>query len=223
MGQAVKLIANEQELYNNLKKYHEKLWAIIKHEDERLSLKDIQKLYNDMAETAHKLHMSLENRGIYVKHHKYMIENRGCTPDRTEFYEHIHPVGDLLDFIEDENANDDPADVTIDVKFTMKVYTRRWRHYDSYSITRTANGWYMQFLTHSGECNKACAPVLFKCLEHDGVCYPKQLGDFFEWLWEKAAEDGLSKEQVQEEINNLAAWVSTCEEKAPRGIFKGLI
>ena len=60
-------------------------------------------------------------------------------------------------------------------------------------------------------------------LDHDGGCYPAQLGDFMERLWEKAAEKGMKKSEVQTAINKLGAWISVCEKKAPEGIFQGLI
>lgn len=94
-----------------------------------------------MAETAHELHMSLKSSGYEPKHHKYMLENRGVSVEDMEFYNHIHPVDDLLKFIDDVNADDDPEDTTIGEKFTLRIYTRRWGHYDHYSMTRTKNGW----------------------------------------------------------------------------------
>lgn len=57
--------------------------------------------------------MSLKNSGCEPKHHKYMLENRGVPVEDVEFYNHIHPVDDLLKFIDDVNANDDPEDTTI--------------------------------------------------------------------------------------------------------------
>lgn len=94
-----------------------------------------------MAETAHELHMSLKSSGYEPKHHKYMLENRGVSVEDMEFYNHIHPVDDLLKFIDDVNANDDPEDTTVGEKFNLRIYTRRWGHYDHYSMTRTKNGW----------------------------------------------------------------------------------
>ena len=48
-----------------------------------------------MATAAHKLHMSLKERYIIPKDHKYMIENRGCAPEELRFYEHVYSVQDL--------------------------------------------------------------------------------------------------------------------------------
>lgn len=177
-----------------------------------------------MAETAHELHMSLKSSGYEPKHHKYMLENRGVSVEDMEFYNHIHPVDDLLKFIDDVNANDDQEDTTIGEKFTLRIYTRRWGHYDHYSMTRTESGWNFQemLISNSGECEKDGSPNLCRALEHDSVCYPKQIGEFFEYLWEQASE-GLTAQEVQECFDMLGEWISSCEMNTPRGIFGGLI
>lgn len=132
-----------------------------------------------MAKKAHELHMSLKDSGHEPKHHKYMIENRGCTPNDVRFYEHVHPVQDLLAFIENVHANDDPKDRTIGKTFTMKVFTKRWGHYDQYEITRTDKGWDIKGLVAAScSCDKMMKPGLNEILEHDSVCYPKQINFF---------------------------------------------
>lgn len=169
-----------------------------------------------MAKIAHSLHILLAQSGHEPKHHKYMIANRGCSPDNMEFYKHIHPVDDLLAFIEDENANDDPEDITIGEEFTMLIYTRRWGHKDSYSMTRTDKGWHIQFLSYTGDCDKTGNSILYKCLEHDSVCYPHQLGECMEILWNKAANYGLNKNEVQQCLDEIGEWISNCEIKTPK-------
>ena len=180
--------------------------------------------YKEMANTAHSLHMSLKNRGYEPKHHRYMLENRGVPVTDIEFYNHIHPVEDLLAYIEDTNANNDPEDSTIDVVFKFKIYTRRWGHYDNYFIKRTADGWYYKgnMIYNSGECDKYGDPFLYKTLEHDLVSYPYNIGELFAWLWQKAAE-GLDKKEVQAAIDDIAKWINTCETNVPRGIFEDLL
>ena len=68
------------------------------------------------------------------------------------------------------------------------------------------------------------SPELNHLLDNDGVCYPKDINLFFEWLWDKAAEEGLTKAKVQAAINKIGKWISECEKNAPReGVFEGLI
>ena len=208
-----------------LESLYNQVWNYIEHDGETLSKDAAKKLYDDMAKTAHDLHISLKASGHEPKHHKYMLENRGCSPNDVKFYKHVHPVQDLLAFIEDEHANDDPEDQTLGKTFVMKVYTRRWGHYDHYELTRTETGWNVKML--GGEeyaCKKDARRGLNKLLSYDGVCYPEKINTFFEWLWDRAAEDGLSAKEIQKAINQLGEWVSECEIGAPRdGVFEGLI
>lgn len=225
MAKKITLTPEQTALKSQLKELYDKVWRHIESDQELLFCDDaLNKLYSDMAYTAHELHISLEKSGYKVKHHKYMLENRGYSPEDERFYEHVHPVQDLLKFTEDVHANDDPEDKTIGDTFTMKVYTRRWGHYEHYLITRTNKGWDIQAVATSYTCRKDASKGVNKLLEHDSVCYPKQINEFFKWLWDRAAEDGLSKAEVQKAITQLGKWISECEMSAPRdGVFEGLI
>ena len=223
MGKPINLEDNELKLRDSLQDDAANYWAILNGEGVPYDGEALKNICKKMAVTAHELHMSLKNRGIEPIHHAYMIKNRGCQPEELEFYRHIHPVEDLLSFIKDSNANDDPSDKTLGAEFKMKIYVRRLGWEDTYRIKRTESGWYVEFLSISGDCDKKGSPYLFMNLDHDGVCYPAQLGDFMEWLWEKAAEKGMEESEVQTAINKLGVWISVCEKKAPKGIFQGLI
>jgi len=179
-----------------------------------------------LAKVAHELHMSLANRGHEPRHHKYMIENRDAAPNTEEFYRHVHPVEDLLKFIEDESANDDPVDVTIGDTFDFSVYSRRWGHNDRYRLTRTKTGWVVASFQEvpvgrDGRVGRKAGTGLFHLLDHDSINYPEELPGYLDWLWERAAEDGLSHEVVQEAVTELANWVSACERATPKGVFGG--
>ncbi len=225
MPKKLKLTEFQTNLKSELEILYNQLWKYIESDQKLLSVESANRLYDEMAQKAHELHMSLKDSGHEPKHHKYMIENRGCNPEDKRFYEHVHPVQDLLAFIEDVDANNDPEDVTIGKTFTMKVFTKRWGHYNQYEITRTDEGWNIKGLVASSySCDKMIKPGLNEILEHDSVCYPRQVNIFFEWLWDKAAEDGLTKAEVQKAINKLGNWISECEKNAPReGVFEGLI
>lgn len=225
MPKKLKLTESQTKLKSELEILHNQIWQYIESDQKLLSDEDASRLYDEMAKKAHELHMSLKDSGNEPKHHKYMIENRGCKPEDERFYEHVHPVQDLLAFIENVDANNDPEDTTIGKTFTLKVFTKRWGHYDQYEITRTDKGWDIKGLVASRySCNKMMKPGLNKLLEHDSVCYPKQINIFFEWLWDKAAEEGLSEADVQKAISQLGDWISKCEINAPRtGVFEGLI
>ncbi|KOP65500.1 hypothetical protein AMS62_09740 [Bacillus sp. FJAT-18019] len=174
-------------------------------------------LYAEMAQAAHELHKSLDPK---PKHHRYMIENRGVEPEHPEFYDHIHPAEDLIRYLDDIHANDDPEDQTLGHTFDFLVFSRRWGHRDRYKITRNEQGWHVSF-NENEQGDKTGAPVLYRFFDHDSINYPEELPGYLKWLWIQAEEQGLSHDEVQESINDLADWVSACESSTPRGVFKG--
>lgn len=176
---------------------------------------DVQKLIEEMGKDAHELHMSLDTNGHTPQHHEYMIKNRGFPPEKLEFYMHVHPVEDLLAYIEDENANKDPQDQTIGEMFDFRVYSRRWGHDDIYHFMRTKDGWDVNSPPIGGSCDKGGDPHLFKNLRQDLIHYPIGLNNWLEWLWEQAASKGLSKDEVQIALQELADWISITEKNAP--------
>lgn len=216
MPKKLKLTESQTKLKSELEIIHNQIWQYIESDQKLLSGDDASRLYDEMTRKAHELHMSLKDSGHEPKHHKYMIENRGCTPDDVRFYRHVHPVQDLLAFIDDVHINDNSKDKTIGKTFTLKFFTRRWQYIEHYKITRTEKGWDIRVLSDSYSSNKSMSPELNHLLDNDGVCYPKDINLFFEWLWDKAAEEGLTKAKVQSAINKLGKWISGCEEKAPR-------
>lgn len=224
MLKRLNLTDSQKKLKSELEILHNQIWQYIESDQKLLSDDDANRIYNEMAKKAHELHMSLKDSGHEPKHHKYMIENRGCTPDDVRFYRHVHPVQDLLAFIDDVHANDAHKDKTIGKTFTLKFFTKRWQYIEHYKITRTEKGWDIRVLSDSYSSNKSMSPELNHLLDNDGVCYPKDINLFFEWLWDKAAEEGLTKAKVQAAINKIGKWISECEKNAPRdGVFEGLI
>lgn len=185
--------------------------------DDGRSSEDAVKLIEDAGERSHRLHMLLKNRSKEPRHHAYMIENREMQPDNPDFYLHFHPIQDLLKFLDDEHANDDPEDQTIDTEFSFRVYSRRWGNEDTYKVTRTKDGWDISNLAIGGPCDKGGQPFLFRNFRQDSIQYPARLDGWLEWLWNQAAEKGLTKEQVQAAIQELADWVSQTEQSAPDG------
>jgi hypothetical protein len=172
-----------------------------------------------LSKKAHNLHMQLKASGNEPVHHRYMIKNRGMAADDPEFYYHIHPVEDLLDYIDNIHANDDPEDQTINHEFEFRVFSRRWGHDDVYDIRRTKGGWEIGF-HYEYDCDKSGSSGLYELLDHDSINYPEELPGYFAWLWKQAAEQGLSHEDVQLALKQLADWVSLCEKNTPKGLFR---
>lgn len=171
----------------------------------------------EAGELAHTLHLSLKKRGREPRHHQYMIRNRDRQPDDPDFYMHFHPLEDLLKFLDDEHANDDPEDQTIDADFTFRVYSRRWGREDTYKVRRTADGWTVRHNVIGGPCDKGGRPFLFHNFRQDSIQYPEGVDEWLERLWNRAAEKGLTKEQVQLALQQLADWVTNTEKNAPAG------
>ncbi|CAM4387981.1 hypothetical protein BAMA_10570 [Bacillus manliponensis] len=187
----------------------------------KIPYEETTKIFDRMADAAHKLHMSLKEDGKEPVHHRYMIQNRGMSSDDINFYKHIHPSEDLLDFIQDVHANDDPVDQTIGHEFDFKVFSRRWGNEDVYKIKRIESGWHLSHLSYTGDCKKDGSPFLYASFTHDSINYPESLPGYFEWLWEQAQEEGLSYDDVQSSLNQLAEWVNLCEKGSPSGVFRG--
>lgn len=185
-------------------------------ENSRVDKQEFTSHLEGMAQKAHQLHVSLKEGGNEPRHNKYVLKNRGFKPDEPEFYKHVHAVEDLLKFIDNTSANDDPVDNTINDLFKFKIFTRRWGHADVYDLKRTKMGWDISFMGEPMPCDKSGRPGLFRSLNHDWVDYPNDLGGYFEWLWNKARDDGLTKKQVQEALDELSNWVMKVEDLSPK-------
>ncbi len=203
-----------------LRKKIEGLLKLLKDElraESTLSWSEKQYIYSEMAKAAHELHMSLEHK---PKHSCYMIENRGVDPEDIEFYCHIHPVEDLLAYLDDTKAND-LEDQTLGHVFKFRVYSHKWGQKATYHLTRNIDGWFCEFKTHNEQGDKSGYPILYKIFNDDAISYPHDLPRFMGWLWTQACEKGLSHSDVQKALEDLADWVSHCERCVPRGIFRG--
>jgi hypothetical protein len=171
----------------------------------------------EAGQRAHQLHMLLKQRGHEPRHHGYMIKNRELQPDDPEFYMHFHPIEDLLKFLDNEHANDDPVDQTIGADFTFKVFSSRWGHDDTYQVKRTKDGWIITHIAIGGKCDKGGRQSLFANFRQDSIHYPEGFDGWMEWLWDQAASKGLTQQQVQAALQQLADWVSNTEKNRPTG------
>lgn len=176
---------------------------------------DVNKWILEAGQKAHELHLSLKARCFEPKHHAYMIENREMPADHQDFYMHFHPLEDLLKFLNDPHANDDPVDQTLGAEFTFRVYSRRWGRDDTYRLKRTETGWQLDHIMIGGPCDKGGKPFLYQNFRQDHIQHPADLSGWMEWLWDQAEEKGLSQEQVQEGLQELADWVSAVERGRP--------
>lgn len=211
---------NEKKLYDKISNLVNEIRIGFKKYE---SNDDLNKKITKASEYAHELHMQLKKRGHEPKHHNYMIINREMNITDPKFYNHFHPLEDLLKFISDTTANDDPQDITVGKEFDFKVCSPRLEYDDSYTFIRTEDGWKIEFMGIGGLCDIGGHPYLFENLEHDGISYPSDLDVYIEFLWLAAKNKGLTKEQVQEALTQLADWVKTVGKNAPKtNIWKGV-
>lgn len=182
---------------------------------------DDKKIWIDMVKKAIQLHNLVK-----PVHSKIMITNRGCEPNENleKFYNHIHPIEDLLQLIEnpDKNKTKNKTNPTIDKEFELKIYTKRWSREDKYKLKRIKSGWNVSHISISGDCDKSGFPYLYKNFEQDSLSYPNDISGYLEFLWEKADEDFLTEVQVQNSLNEISEWISICEKNSPSTeIWKG--
>lgn len=207
----VTLTEEQQSLRNTIE---ENLKIVRNHAE--ISSNEVQQALYAMGKAAHTLHTQLDPK---PKHHAYMIENSGMEPEDPEFYNHVHPVEDLLAYLDDTSANDDPADETLGKTFKFRVYTKRWGHKDSYTLTRNEEGWHVSFNAYQGQCGTDGLPVLNKVLRHDMISFPQDINSYFHAIWTRAKNQGLSYDQVQEMLNVVADWISETEENSPKDLL----
>jgi len=216
MADEFKLTEEEKAMRSKL----EQQWSAFKiHAD----YEDRTAALQEMRDLAVKLHKSLKKNKQEPRHHQYMIDNRGLEPDDPEFYLHLHPIEDLIKYTYDPHANDDPDDKTIGEDFDITIVSRRWNAHDTYTFKRTESGWYVKGVGEGGPCDFTASPLFYELLRHDSVVYPRDVGEWFEWLWMRAKDKGLSKEAVQEGLKDIADWINATEHNVPnKGIWEGL-
>ncbi|WP_340400459.1 hypothetical protein [Paenibacillus sp. FSL H8-0079] len=213
----VNLNQEQEQTKLQIKELFEEAMGYFSGKSSDIPSKRMQEIIQIMGDLSHELHMQLEPK---PKHHKYMIQNRGRKPEDPEFYYQIHAIEDLLKFLEDSNANNDPEDVTLGKKFELKIYTRRWRGYDLYSIIRNDTGWFISHMSHNGQGGKNAEPILSYILRNDSISFPQNLPSIMEDIWVRAEEEGLTKEEVQSMLDQVAEWISIVEKHYPDNIAR---
>ena len=214
----IELQGEDLKLFGRLKKLLEEVRSLqnpaVVQAPATVSRKLYSKKISEMAQIAHELYWLLKKRAIEPRFNKYMLLNRGVPPTELKFYEHIHAVEDLIEFI--NNPDVVPVDSTIGEEFILKIYSRRWGHHDKYTFVRTEIGWLIRspFSAEPSHSPQDGRPVLQRLLDQDYISYPHNIGDLLSQIWEEAA-DGKDKETIQKAFDALAKWISMCERSVP--------
>ncbi len=179
-------------------------------------LRDTKKYVSkDAISLAEKIHWN-----ILPEYEEYIIVNSEIYPnkDTKEYYNCYHTLEDLYNEIKGKGKkiNSLKGDINLGIDIHVEVYTRRWGHTDSYTITRTIDGWDVSFyqkITGGKE-----GEALIKTLDHDYVNYPNELGTFMMHLWNRADRDEMSVEELSRHLNDIVEWINICEKNTPEGI-----
>ena len=213
------LNGNEEGLYDKIKKNIEILRDY--RREKMFSHERYMNILGENAKMCVKLHESLKSRGHPPIHYQCMMKNRGTlSNDSFEFYYHLHPQEDLIEFINNPMVVSEQTkpDVTMGEVFDFKVYSQRWGHYDWYKITRNADGWYVKFIAINGQCDRRGNPFLYKNFDQDMIAYVEtDVESLMSSIWIRA-EGGETKDKIQDYLNKVAEWVSLCEKSRPKGI-----
>lgn len=211
-GEPLKLEGDECSLHEELKKIYEQ---IIKALQTPSDSKDPKSLLNQAGETAHQLHTKLTDRDEEPPHQPYMIRNRGMSSDHPDFYKHLHPIEDLLSWIEAPNSIEISKDTTIDQEFTFTI-EKTWRDGPlNIKLKRTPSGWEVSSLGYPvTRTNRGGVPYFYYILDQEKVSYPADLKYNLEGVWKNGA-NGSSFEELQEEVSALDKWVSGVDASNP--------
>lgn len=102
--------------------------------------------------------------------------------------------------------------------FDFKIYVDRYKTYSTYSLTKTADGWNIQHKAHSGATRPDGSPLLVANFDQDDVKYPTGIDGFLQYVWNGLENGAISEQIAAKKIQEIADWVSICEEKQPHWI-----
>jgi len=105
------------------------------------------------------------------------------------------------------------------MEFTFRVWSNRWGHHDVYTLEKLSDGWDLQHMAHSGHCDAECEPHLVANFDQDNINYPSSVGSFMGFIWQQLDSGEIDAARAQEMIQEVADWVSRCEQETPR--FRG--
>ena len=199
MAKPLVLTPNEKLLYEELSDYARLL--------KNPGYTDSSALIKDLSRKAHELHMSLKMHGHEPVYHGFILKNRGLLPDEAAFFNHIHPIEDLLAFIQNPDANDEEENLSAGAVFKFPVYNSRQRSYIRYAVIYAESGWMADY----GERKRV---ELLEALSSAHISYPVTVGVMLEEIRAAAAE-GAARKEIQGALNEISEWISKCERLKP--------
>lgn len=209
MGEPIHLTAEQETMKHTL---HLQLETVMHMARNYNTGEEYDNAFSNMGDTAYRLALSLETPPTFTQ--SVLNGAEDLTPNDRDFYNHVHVVEDLLNYLEDNEANNPPVDRTLGASFQMRVHTNRWEHEDTYHLIRNSEGWYISHNTYNARADIEARPTLNRILEHDLVSYPYNLNEYMSRTWHYGA-NGATREQIQEQLNAIAEWISITERNKP--------
>ena len=199
MGKPIILTPSEKLLYDELTDSIQRL-RVSKCTESAVILREA-------APKAYELHESLKMHGYCPKYHSYILKNSTASANDESFFHHIHPIEDLLAFIQNPYANNEQKDYGIGTEFIFPIYVCKLRKYLRYTLIYGETDW----MVNSGDSEFY---DLFEALDSEGVSYPISTGSFLKGIWNAAAEHTARKD-IQQALCAIAEWISLCEKNKP--------
>ena len=186
------------------------------HQEHRLDYKALRKTYGSLHDVLTVLHW-----GRLPILNRYLMINSGRIPedDLIDFYDQYDMLNAMLKDIQGKGeVMSKKADETLDRAMSFCVHTRRWGHRDTYTMSRTLDGWEVKHIAINGACEKDGTGALFINLNHDCVFYPEDGVKYaLSKLWEEADEGELTFDELQTKLQQIADWISTVEKAVGDG------
>ena len=178
-------------------------------------------LYSKIQSIIHILHWGI----LPIVPEHIMVNSRSIPEDNiTVFYNHYHMLEMMLREIYGEGeVMSTEGDKNLDKEMIFPVYSRRLGYVDNYRIKRTIDGWEIRTFSSDEKSDKNGDGALFKTLENDSIFFPRDgISYALKELWYEAEESGLTIDELQSKLIELADWISLVEktvvEKQPEWV-----
>lgn len=148
-----------------------------------------------------------------------MLSNRNLNPEveTKEYYDHYHSLEDLYRVCigKEMNWKTLKGDINLNEKLKFEVYTNRWGHKDTYTVTRLYDGWRVENIAIM-DTQSPSGEAFISMFNQDIVNYPIYFSDIIEELWNIADKTEMSIDELQAKLNDVAEMVSASELATPR-------
>lgn len=102
------------------------------------------------------------------------------------------------------------------MRLKFSYWTNRWSGQTVVHLTHTPSGWHLSASAHTGDCDKSGSPFVYSNFDQDQVCFPSRFSCWLEHAWEQIQDGEWSEEEAQERLQELAGWVTACEQSEPK-------